>query len=133
MKRDDFADEDLADIILGPDDEPPNKSKKERPQARRLPRSREFSRIWLPWLKERRWQQLLSPATRLWLVVWYRSGEGEEPIKLTQKVAEEASIPRRLCHRYARQLEKLALIQVERRGKSALILTVRVRPPPVAP
>jgi len=113
MKRDDFADEDLADIILGPDDEPPNKSKKERPQARRLPRSREF--------------------TRLWLVVWYRSGEGEEPIKLTQKVAEEASIPRRLCHRYARQLEKLALIQVERRGKSALILTVRVRPPPVAP
>jgi hypothetical protein len=130
VKRNDFADEDLDGIILGPDDEPPNKPEKARGQTRRLARSNEFARIWLSWLKEPRWCQLLPPAARLWLVVWYRCGEGGEPIQLTQKIAEEANVAREICYRYARKLEKLGLVRVQRRGKSALILTVQVRPPP---
>jgi hypothetical protein len=130
MKQNDFTDEELANIILGPEDDiAPNKPRRVRTRSSRLSRSRDFSRTWLSWFEKPRWRQVFPPTVRLWLAFWIRSREGQEPVELTSRIAADAAIRLEHRHRYASELEKLGLVQIERRGRSIFVLTTSVRRP----
>jgi hypothetical protein len=98
-------------------------------KLKRLARSKEFSRTWLAWLSDNRWHALFPPLVRLWLVVWYRSSEGEKPVILTQKIMSEAGILGRHRYRYARRLEASGVVRVVGWGQAATVVEVLVRPP----
>ena len=110
---------DLDDFsyVLGPDQDAAPKG--------RLPRSKDFTRVWIPTLPE--WGWLYPPRARLWLVLWYRSHEGTKPVTLDREIAKEAGIPLRRRQRYAVELENRGVVQVERHGRQTLVLTILIR------
>jgi hypothetical protein len=98
-----------------------------KPARPRLPRSdNPFARVWLAELTDLR----LFPAaiTRLFLVLRYRSHEGHEKVRLTAAIAAEAGVPNREKSRYARELEQLGVVHIEREGQEELVLAWRRRP-----
>jgi hypothetical protein len=102
------------------------KTSASKPARPRLPLSdKPFARVWLSELADHR---LFPAATRLFLVLRFRSHEGHEKVRLTAAIAAEASIPNREKSHYARALERLGVVRIEREGQQELMLTVR-RPP----
>jgi hypothetical protein len=127
------------DTILGPEDEeavPPNRRSRPRIvvdnaklRRSRVPASEEFSRTWWRWFDDPRFRRVFPPCTRLWLLLWYRSGEGQEPVRLTRKVAADARIQLNRLHEYARQLTTAGLIRIARTGRSEFEVTILARRP----
>jgi hypothetical protein len=58
------------------------------------------------------------------VVLIYRSRRGRQPVKLDAAIAVEAGISVRERSRYARQLEQLGEIHVERLGHGQFIVTM---------
>jgi hypothetical protein len=97
----------------------PKVRKTTKPARPRLPRSdKPFTRVFHSWIG------LFPPRSRLLLVLIYRSREGREKVQLTAAIAAEAGIPSPDKSRYARELEQLGLVRVERDGQAVLTVTV---------
>jgi len=93
----------------------------------RLPRSKKpFTRIFHSWLTD---HELFPPLVRLLMVLVYRSHEGVRPVELTAKVAAEAHLPSRKRSYYARWLERLGAVSLERDGQGVLTVTVLLKRP----
>jgi hypothetical protein len=100
------------------------KSPAAKPARPRLPRSyKPFTRVFHSWIG------LFPPRSRLLLVLIYRSREGREKVQLTAAIAAEAGIPSPDKSRYARELEQLGLVRVERDGQAVLTLTALLPQP----
>jgi hypothetical protein len=124
---------DLNDIVLGPDDiEPPNKRRSAgnaKPKRSRIAPAEGFSRVFFDWFEDPSFREVYPPVTRLWSVLWYRSGEGQESVRLSAKVVAEARIPLKRRHRYAQQLATAGLIRIDRAGRSEFEVTILARRP----
>jgi hypothetical protein len=88
----------------------------------RLARStRLFARVYLDQLSDK---SLFPPHTRLWLVLWCRSREGQQSVRLTARIAAEAGIASRRKARYARQLEQLGIVAIREQHQKVFIVDV---------
>jgi hypothetical protein len=90
----------------------------QRSKPRRILRSEEeFSRVPWHWLEIPAQENGYPAWVRLHLVLWYRTREGKEPIRLSASLAAEAGIHNRhLKWRELRELELRGLARVERDG-----------------
>jgi hypothetical protein len=90
----------------------------QQPKPRRISRSEEeFSRVPWHWLKISAQENGYPAWVRLHLVLWYRTHEGKEPIRLSASLAAEAGIRNRhLKWRQLRELEMRGLVRVQRDG-----------------
>ena len=61
---------------------------------------------------------------RLYLWLWYRSGEGKNPVRLTNEKAAEVRLDRSSKLRRLRHLETRGLVTVTRQGRRAPLVTV---------
>jgi hypothetical protein len=97
----------------------------EQPKRKRRERLPLVEELWVPiplsWLAR---PGLFPASVRLLLVLFYRSRRGREPVELDTAIAEEAHVSVRHRSHYARQLERLGAIRVERRGQHQLTATV---------
>jgi hypothetical protein len=108
--------QDLAALRI-PSEESEGETAPAKPQ--RLPRGKApFTRVFHSWLP------LFPPHDRLFLVLVYRSREGRRKVRLTTEIAAEAGIAIRRKWRYARQLEEMGAIRLEREGRHVLTVTV---------
>jgi len=62
--------------------------------------------------------------TRLYLWLWYRSGEGKNPVRLTNEKAAEVRLDRASKLRRLRHLETRGLVAVTHEGHRASLVTV---------
>lgn len=102
---------------------PPGSAKVRREYLART--SRPFARVYLDHLTN---VDLFPAHVRLWLVLLYRTREGQRSVQLTQEIAQEAGVSVRKRYRYARQLERLGAIAVEREGNHTLSVTLLPQP-----
>jgi hypothetical protein len=89
-----------------------------------------YARSWLPWLTNRQFDAAYPPITRLWLYLLIRSKEGRHRLSLTNAMAAEIGIDRYQKYRLLRQLERAGFVAVDRVGRSAPAVTVKLLPPP---
>jgi hypothetical protein len=140
MPHDVDDDDLLRDAVLGADDiEPPNKRRptqprlvvdNAKPKRSRVTEAEGFSRVFWHWFEEPRFRAVFPATARLWMLIWFRSAEGQEPVRLTRRLLADAAIPLRYRHRYAHQLAAAGLIRLVRTGRSgfeATVLTPRPR------
>jgi hypothetical protein len=139
MSRD-VDDEDLLrDAVLGAGDiTPPNKRQPTRPRLvvdnakskrSRIAEAEGFSRVFWHWFEEPRFRAVFPPAARLWTLIWFRSAEGQKPVRLTRRLLADAAIPLRYRHRYAHQLAAAGLIRLVRASRSEFVATVLIPRP----
>jgi hypothetical protein len=125
----------LRDAVLGPEDvAPPNRRGRPqlvvdnaKPKRRRVAAAEGFFRVFEHWFDDPRTKRRFPPATRLLLVLWWRSREGREPVRLTKRIADEARIL--IQHRaiYAQRLAAEGSIRLERDGRSNFAVTFLLR------
>src|SRR6516164_3892953 len=115
---DEVWDDDDADPLSDPSTIPLAVTKTKRAGAARLPRTdKPFTRIFHSWLTN---HGLFPPHIRLLAIVAYRSREGRRKVQLSANIAAEAGIGARLKYRYAKQLERMGAVHIERDGQQAL-------------
>jgi hypothetical protein len=116
--------EDLSDIILGPDDEPPNRARKRRQgrveRLRSLPGP--YVRVPIQWLCKPCRDHVFRPKERLFLYVLYRSHWGQRGVALTDAVIAEIGISRWNAYKILERLERKGWLRVERQpGRSRVM------------
>jgi len=94
------------------------------PAKERLPRRREFARVPFSWLRMLERDGGFPAWTRLYLWLWYRSGEGKNPVRLTNEKAAEVRLDRASKLRRLRHLETRGLVAVTHEGHRASLVTV---------
>jgi hypothetical protein len=114
----------LDDIVLGPDDEPPNRAKRKdkrggRPGRKRVAEplqelSEPFVRVPIPWLTDPCRQRAFPPEVRLLLYLLFRSRWGRHGVGVTNEFIAEVGISERTTQRALVRLERKGLIRVER-------------------
>jgi hypothetical protein len=112
------AEIDLADFLLGPDDEPPTRRRKKRHEraGSLQPLPGAFVRVPIHWIsRPRRGEYLYRPRERLFLYLLYRSHWGQRGVPLTSAFLEAINIERRYAYRLLDQLEAKGRVRIERR------------------
>jgi hypothetical protein len=109
-----------ADFVDPNAPEPERKAQEQRePRPRLSPSKAPFVRVLLSSIAGSR---IFTSTARLYLVLCYRTHEGQDRIRLTAKIAAEANIMPRTQTRAVRDLERLGVIRVERqKGRSLLV------------
>ena len=92
-----------------------------------------FTPLWLPWLADRKFDQLFAAKTRLWLLLLIKTREGRKPVVLTNRVVADIGIGKDMKARYLRQLVKAGFISVMQVGHQAPIVTLNVTRPAMTP
>jgi hypothetical protein len=117
--------DDLANVVLGPDDEPPNRRHKvTRQRVGRLPPlPGPHVRVPLQWIcQPRQDKYLFRPSFRLFLYLLYRSYWGQRGVALTADVTAEIGLSRWAGYRALSLLEREKWVRVERRPGHALVV-----------
>jgi hypothetical protein len=116
--------DDLSNIFLGPDDEPPNRArKKARTRVGRLPPlPGPHVRVLTQWLSHPRREHVFQAEQRLFLYVLYRSHWGQLGVTLTRAAIAEIGAPRRTLYDAICRLERKGWIRVERRPGRVLVV-----------
>jgi hypothetical protein len=109
----------FEDAFPGPDDEPPTRKRKKRPErARRMqPLPGAFVRVPIQWLTRPGRPHAFDPEARLFLHVLYRSRWGQRGVVVTDAVATEIGVPARIKRRMLRRLAGKGWIRIERRSR----------------
>ena len=107
---------DYDDMFLGPDDEPPNRSRRnsQKPVERLLPLPGHFARVPIQWLCKPHRKGGFPAQTRLLLFVLYRSRWGQRGVVVTDKMAAEVGIVPRTKRKLLAQLERAGWFRIER-------------------
>jgi hypothetical protein len=114
----------LADFVLGPDDEPPNRKKATRHKVGRLPAlPGHYVRVPVSWIcKPLRGKYRFPPEYRLFFYLLYRSHWGQRGVPVTAAFRAEVQISRSGCWRALERFEHDDLVRVERhRGRSPIV------------
>ena len=98
----------------------PRRSAPARPQKAR----RRFAQVDLDWFRDPAGRREISPRMRLYLLVQYLTKRGAREYALTNDDAAEVGLDRKTKHRYLRQLERVGLVKVSRRGQRNPIVSL---------
>jgi hypothetical protein len=111
------------DVFLGPDDEPPNRSRKtaKRSVTRLRPLPGAFVRVPIQWLCKPGRRHALRARERVFLYLLFRSHWGQRSVTLTAAVAAEIGVTERTRRRALDQLERSGWVRVERQPGCALV------------
>ena len=109
-----------------PEIEPGPRKKARRRRARAEPKrmlriEEKWASIPLTWLAH---PNPFSAPARLLIALVYRSWRGQKSVELDAAIAAEACISVRERSRYARQLERLDAIHLDRNGQHQLVATL---------
>jgi hypothetical protein len=108
--------DDLANIVLGPDDEPPKRVRKTtRRQVNRLqPLPGPYVRVPIQWLCKPGREHIAPPEMRLFLYVLYRSHWGQRGVVLTNAAASEVGVEPRTKQKALGRLKRKGWVRTER-------------------
>jgi hypothetical protein len=114
---------DLDDIILGPEDEPPNRRKtSRRPRQRLLPLPGPFVRVPIQWLCKPGREHVIRARERLFFYLLYRSRWGQRGVGVTDATIAEIGAPRTTVYDALNLMERKGWIRVERGPGRALVV-----------